>query len=115
MSVQHVDLTFESLEELDNGRIAVLLKRHLANIAQDCMNRPTDASKRKVALEFNFTPIPDPETRECDSVAVEIECRSKVPVYRSRVFQMSVHRTGFVFNRDFPDHLDQQPLFEDEE
>lgn len=108
--VQEVDLTFESLHDLDNGRIAALLKRHLANVAQDCMNRPSDEAARKVTLDFVFKATMDPDSRECERVWCEVECKSKVPVYRSKPIEMRVHRTGFTYNRDFPDTLDQAPL-----
>lgn len=111
--VQELDLTFGALDQIDSGKIALLLKRHLANVAQDCVNRPSDDAKRKVTMEFTFTPVLDPDTRECETVKCQIECKSKVPTFRSKKYEMRVHKTGFAFNRDFPDDLDQPPLFDD--
>lgn len=108
--VQEADLTFASLEELDDGRIGKLLKRHFANVSNDCMNRPTDPAKRKVIVEFAFSPVYDAELRECEVVKVTIEAKSKVPTFRSKKYEMRPHKSGFAFNQDFPDKHDQQPL-----
>lgn len=110
--IQERDLTFDSLEDLSDGRIAMLLKRHFTQVSGDCMNRPNDKTKRKVILEFSFTPVPDHDDLSvCERVDCEIECKSKVPVYRSKIIQMRPHRTGFIFNQDFPDDLNQPSLY----
>lgn len=116
MAIQEMDLTFQSLEDLYEGRIAILLKRRLAMVAQDCMNRPGDKTKRKVTLEFCFEPVPDPDDLSvCERVNCELECKAKLPVYRSRPIQMRPHNSGFIFNQDFPDDINQQTLFNPEE
>src|ERR1051326_1639324 len=107
--VEQVQLNFKSLADLHDGRIAKLLEKHLARIAQDCMGRPGDNSKRGVERKFSAEPVLDP-AGQCETVKLEIECNSKVPTYRSKPFEMRVTKGGFLFNRDFPDSLDQQPL-----
>lgn len=114
-TINEVQLNFENLVELDEGRINRLLMRHIQRISQDCMDRPTDKTKRKVILEFTAEPVYDPDTRECESVKVEIECKSKVPVFRSKTFQMRVTKAGLRFNPDFPDQLDQPSLYPKED
>lgn len=114
MNTRHADLSFETLPALDE-KLVLLLRKHLANVAQDCISRPGDETARKVCLEFIFKPTRDPDTGECDVVNCEVECKSKVPIYRSRVYPMRVHKSGFLFNRDFPEELDQPPLFTDPE
>lgn len=110
--IQEVNLTFQSIEDLADGKIAALLKRHMQNVATDCMNRPWDKTKRKVTLEFLFSPVPDSDDlNRCDHVDVEIECKSKLPTFRSATMQMRPHASGFIFNQDFPTDLNQQPLF----
>jgi len=114
MPTETVVLNFSSLNDLHDGRIARLLTQHLKRIAEDCMDRPGDKTKRKVQLEFIAEPIPD-DDGGCDHVNLEIECRSKVPTYRSKKFEMRVSKGGFLFNKDFPDAIDQQGLpFSDE-
>ncbi len=110
--IQEVNLTFGAIEDLANGKIAALLKKHLEMVARDCMNRPNDKSKRKVILEFQFSPVPDSDDlNRCDHVECDIECKSKLPTFRSATMQMRPHVSGFIFNQDFPDDLNQQPLF----
>lgn len=112
--IVEVPLDFTHLGMLDEQRIDRLLCMHIANVARDCMNRPGDKSKRKVTLEFYVQPIPDPDTGDAHTAGVEIECKSKVPVFRSRRFEMRLSNKGLTFNTDFPDQLDQPSLFQDE-
>lgn len=108
---QEVSLDFDNLAALDEGRINALLRHHVARIAADCISRPLDKSARKVTLDFIVKPEVDPQTGECDSAFVEIECKSKVPTYRSKTYQMRLSNRGLLFNVDFPDSIDQQPLY----
>jgi len=110
MPRNEVQLGFDSLVELDNGVIDGTLKKHLAAIAADCINRPSDDSKRKVTLEFTVEPVFDHQTLSCETCKVEIECKSKVPVHRSKPYEMRVTRSGLLFNQDFPDSLQQGAL-----
>ncbi len=114
--IQECDLTFESLENMSDGKIALLFKRHLATAAADCVNRPNDKAKRDVTLKFSFSPVPDHDDLTlCERVDCEIECKAKVPVYRSRIIQMRPHKSGFIYNQDFPGELDQPSLYPNEE
>lgn len=110
---QIVALDFNNLAFLDDGRINKLLLYHLQRAAQDLINRPGDKTARKVNLEFTIKPILDVDTGECDGSTIEIEAKSKMPVHRSKPYQMLVNNKGFTFNRDFPDSADQAPLFRD--
>ena len=112
--VKRVDLDFTNLAELDEGRMNKLLSVHLQRIAHDLIGRPSDKSARKVSLEFTAKPLVD-EDGNCTTCTLEIECKSKVPTYRSKPYQMSVGRAGFSFNKDFPDALDQPSLYADRE
>lgn len=108
--VIEVPLDFSNLKNLDDGRIDKLLKHHIGNIARDCINRPTDKSARKVTLEFIVKPQPNPEG-DAETASVEVECKSKVPIYRSRRFEMRLSNNGLSFNADFPDDINQPSLF----
>lgn len=111
MATKTVPLDFAGLSILDEGRIEKLLKKHLQLAALDCTNRPMDKTARQVILTFNIVPMVNPISQECEKTSVEIECKSKVPTHRSEPFQMQVHPNGLRFNEDFPDSIDQQPLF----
>lgn len=110
MALDLTRLTFASLGELD-GTLEALLQKHLAGIANDCINRPEDSTARKVVIEFAFVPKFNAQTRDCDDVDTTVEVKSKVPVYRTPSYRLRVNRSGFAFNADFPDAPDQQSLF----
>lgn len=112
---QEVPLDFTNLAHLDEGRINKVLAMHLSRIAGDCINRPGDKTKRKVSLEFTVTPIIEPDTGDCTEAKIEVECKSKVPVHKSKPYAMRVSNRGFSFNADFPDSIDQKPLFNEGE
>jgi hypothetical protein len=111
---QEVPLDFTNLAHLDEGRINKVLLLHLQRTAGDCIARPGDKTKRKVSLEFTIEPIID-ETGDCAEARIEVECKSKVPVHRSKPYSMRVSNRGFAFNADFPDSIDQQALFNGDE
>lgn len=113
MTVQTVDMTFETLHDLEGGKYAALLRNHLANLARDCIDRPMDDKERTLTIQFRMKPVLDPETRDCERVDMSLEMKSKVPVFRTKKFQLRPHNRGFLINRDFPDDLDQPALFPD--
>lgn len=108
--VVEVPLDFAHLQDIDDGKVDALLRAHLQRAAQDCQSRPGDKSKRKVTLEFTVIPIAD-ETGDAFQAYVQIEVKSKVPVHRTRAFEMRLGRNGFSYNQDFPEDLDQPSLF----
>lgn len=111
MAVQTVDVDFRALHELEGGRYATLLRHHLANLARDCMDRPGDDKERVLTIQFRMKPEMDEDTRDCEKVNMTIEMKSKVPVFRTKKFQLRPHAKGFMINRDFPDDIDQPSLF----
>lgn len=110
MAIKTEKLDFSSLAQIDNGKVDTLLRVHLARIAQDCMDRPGDKTERKVTLEFLCEPILD-DDGGCDYVKLKLNCASKLPVYKTREYEMRVSKGGFLFNVDAPDAIDQHPLF----
>ena len=107
---QRVQLKFATLADLADGTIDVLLQKQLARIAADCLDRPGDKTKRVVMLEF----IPEPVVGQdggCDHAKLTIECKAKVPVHRTRPYEMQATKAGFLFNVDDEESLDQEHLF----
>lgn len=109
-NVERLQLTIETLAELDNGIVSAQVIRHLQRLAHDCMDRPGDKTKRKATLEFSFEPVCD-QSGQADSVNCTVEIKSKIPVHRSKSYEMGLSKAGFVFNRDVPDSLNQGVLF----
>lgn len=114
--VAEVPLDFEHLALINDGRIDKLLRIMLARAAQDCIDRPNEKGKRKVMLEFEFEPEMN-DDGECEKAKCQMQCRSKIPIHRSRKFEMRVGNKGFSYNQDFPDELDARrlPGFEDQD
>lgn len=114
--IQELPLNFANLATIDNGKVDKLLRFHLQRIAADLLARPGLDTQRKIVLEIGFVPVSDDEG-ECDGAKVEIEAKSKIPVYRTKTYQMRVVNNGMLFNQDFPDSIDQPSLLpsEDEE
>jgi len=113
--IKLVPLDFGSLQELDDGRQSLAFKKHMARLAQDCIDRPGDGTARVVQLTISVKPVVG-EDGQCERCFVEMEQKSKVPVQRSRPFEMEVTKGGLMFNQEFPEELDQIPLFgKDEE
>ena len=114
--IQELPLNFQNLATIDNGKVDKLLRFHLQRIAADLQARPGNDSPRKISLELSFVPIKNDEA-ECEGAKVEIEAKSKIPVYRTKTYEMRVVNNGMLFNQDFPDAIDQPSLLpsEDEE
>jgi hypothetical protein len=115
MKTQLVPLGFDTLDDLDDGRIAAILRQHITRVSADCYDRPGDPTLRKILLEFQFKPVIENDG-SCEEVGCHIECRSKLPTHRSKRISMRVTKNGLLFNREFPEELDAQSLpFDDEE
>lgn len=112
--VELVPLSFENLENLDDGRQAVAFRRHMLRVAQDCMDRPGDSTARVITLKLSVKPVIG-QDGQCERCFLEMEQKSSVPVHRSRPFEMEVTKGGLLFNKDFPETLDQAPLFPGDE
>jgi hypothetical protein len=114
--IQELPLNFANLATIDSGKVDKLLRFHLQRIAADLQARAGTRNPRKLVLEFSFVPISD-EIGDCEGCKVEIEAKSKIPVYRTKTYEMRVVNNGMLFNQDFPDSKDQPSLLpnEDEE
>ncbi|WP_010586285.1 hypothetical protein [Schlesneria paludicola] len=112
MSVRLIGLNLESLHALGDGELGVLIRNQLQRISQDCVNRPHDTTKRKVILEISAAPIVNSHG-EFTHANIEVECKAKIPVFRTTPYQMKADMNGFKFNQDFPDSIDQQSLLDD--
>lgn len=107
--IEFEELKLSTLGDLDD-RIEILFQRHLQNIANDCLNRPAEKTKRKVVVELSFEPVADPDSGDCDSVRITIEARSKVPTFRTKSYPLGVTKAGFRFNSENPSDLRQPAL-----
>lgn len=108
-------LSLANLKHLDDGKAAAAFDAHLKRIAQDCLDRPGDATARSVVMEVIVKPIVE-DNGNCDRVDSQINVKSKIPTHKTRVFNFGLHRNGqFAFSEDSPDNYDQTTIFDDEE
>lgn len=103
-------LSLAALGKLD-PRLEALFQKHMQTVSNDCMNRPLENTARKVMLEFEIKPVPDPESGTIDYCTISIEARSKVPTYRTKAYQLAPSKAGFQFNSEVPENLKQPGLF----
>lgn len=110
--VKTVPVNLGTLESLGAGELGVLFKNQLMRVARDCLDRPHDESKRKVVIEIIVAPVTNQkgEFLHCDAI---VECKAKVPTFRSSPYQLATDMNGFAVNQTFPNEIDQPSLLED--
>lgn len=107
-----IELSLKSLEELDDGRVATAFIHELKRVVLDCMDRPGDASARKVQLEFTLKPIID-EAGMCESAEGDFKIKSRVPDRKTKTYSFNVNKKGhLIYSSNSPDAVDQT-TFED--
>ncbi|MBK7363032.1 MAG: hypothetical protein IPJ01_12110 [Micavibrio sp.] len=119
MPVTQVVADWKSLGEMKNGLLSRIFSKFADAIARDLELAPDVIEARKIVIEITAKPVRDTDTQELDSVDVQIAVGHKMPK-RALTARMMVKNNGrqrsFVFNEDFPDEPDQQPLpFTDQE
>ncbi len=107
-----MQLSLESIKDLDDGRVSVAFMHELKRAVADCQDRPGDKNSRTVTLEVKLEPVID-EGGQCEEVKGEFQIKSKVPQRKSKTFSFGVRRGGIlVHNVDSPDDIDQKTLLE---
>jgi hypothetical protein len=105
-----VQLTLESLGQLDDGRVAKMFTHEIKRAVQDCIDRPSDKKPRTVTLELSLEPIVVNndgivETEGCDG---EFKISSKVPTRRSKSYSFRSNKEGHLaFSANSPENKDQ--------
>lgn len=106
-----IKLTLTSLKQLEDGKVVLAFDRELARVVRDCVDRPGDATARKVTLTMIVTP--DAYEGVCEAVNSEFRVQSSVPVRRSRPYHMEVDARGAVLvNPASPEQVNQHTLDE---
>lgn len=99
-------LNLQNLKDLDYGTINAAFEHHLTAAVNDCYQRPEDGKERKVTMTFNLTP--ELRSGTCDSVLLEVDFTTKVPVMKTKAFRMTptINRgkaDGLLFHPDLPE------------
>lgn len=117
MSGNHIkQMSLESLNSLDDGRVSMAFLHELKRAVADCMDRPGDKTAREVSLVFKLKPIIDESTGQCDMVNGDFKIKSKVPERKSKTYNFGVRKGGqLVFNENSPQAVDQKTIFDGDE
>lgn len=106
----------ETLRDVDGGKAAIALDRHIKRAATDCLDRPGDPKPRSVTLQIEVIPRLDSDGLDCNEVECRIFVSSKVPPHHTKPLSFGLRKNGIlVFNPDSPDAVDQKTLLNDEE
>jgi hypothetical protein len=111
-------LSLETLSNLDMGKISATLEVHLKRAITDCEDRPADQKARSVLLQFDLIPTLNDDA-SCTEASLQIQCHSKVPTHKTRVFNMGLRKSKdgpmLVFNPDSPGNVNQSTIFDGED
>jgi hypothetical protein len=105
-----VELNLASLQDLDDGRVAVAFAHELKRAVQDCIDRPADKKPRTVTLELAIKPIVSPDSAivEMEGADGEFTIKSKVPTRKSKTYNFRSNKHGqLAFSSESPDNADQ--------
>jgi hypothetical protein len=113
-----LELTLGALAKLDDGKAHEAFQRLLQRAIADCLDRPGDATARKVTLQVALVPVLDTDL-SCTEVKTQIECKAALPAYRTKVYSMGPRQSRkgpmLVINEDSPDNIDQGTLLPEPE
>lgn len=105
-----VNLTLESLKDLDAGRISVAFQQQLKRAVEDCMDRPGEKAARNVVMNVKIVPIIAADG-SCEETAAEFQITSKVPARKSKTYHFGIKKGGILyFSENSPDAIDQTTL-----
>ena len=113
--MKKIDLS--ALGQFDGGCIAAALDREVAYAVADCRDRPAEDKVRKVLLQIELIPQPDPSTGDVDAVEMKFQVKSTIPTRKSRKYSVGVKPNNTLYyNSDSPDNVNQGTLLpEDDE
>jgi hypothetical protein len=97
----------KSLAAIDGNRIALAFEQALKRVVSDCEDRPGEDAARKVTLTLAVKPVLDSDGL-CDDCDVQIAVADVVPKRKSKVYNMSLKKGGYLlFNNDSLDAVEQ--------
>lgn len=101
---QYIPLSLESLGEIDDGSVGLIVRNALTTIARDCMNRPTDKAKRKVIIELTMVPVANgPDLKHIEFLP---EVKTKTPSYHTAPMVIRATNAGFTYSPDEVENAD---------
>ena len=88
-------MSLESLAEIDDGSLGLLVRNSLQAIARDCVNRPTDPTVRVAEIKLKFKPVAN--GGDLKHIEFVPEVKSKVPTYRTAPMVIRASNAGFAY------------------
>lgn len=102
-----VEMSLSSLQEIDDGRVALAFVHELKRVVLDCIDRPGDTSARKVALVFSLKPV-IAEDGACECAKGDFKIKSTVPERKSKNYEFNVNKKGhLLYSSTSPEAVDQ--------
>jgi hypothetical protein len=106
-----LQLSLDTLKELDDGKPMAAFNVHLGRIAQDCLDRPGEGKERSVTLKVVTKPVVESDG-DCNEVKAQIFVQSSIPTHKTKVYSFGLRRNGtMVFRPDNLDSIDQATMF----
>lgn len=101
MSGELLNLTLETLKDLDGGRPALAFQHSVEQAVLDCKDRPLDNRPRKITLELILTPLAEesdiPGNFNLCGVMGTFRCKAAIPVRQTKVYNFGLSRQGKLF------------------
>jgi hypothetical protein len=109
-----VQLDLKSLHEIDEGRVGIGFMKELQRAVLDCIDRPKDKGKRKVAIVAEIVPVlGEGQIIECDGAEVAFKIKSTVPERKSKTYTLRVNKQGHMaFSSTNPEDPNQSTIFD---
>lgn len=87
-----VQVSFEELGKIDDGRLAVAVEQALRRVTADIEDRPGLKKPRTLNLSLSFIPVFDTNTSTCDGVKMSFKVKESVPVRESKAYDLGVRK-----------------------
>lgn len=87
-----IQVSFEELGKIDDGRLAVAIEQALRRVAADIEDRPGLKKPRTLSLNLSFVPVFDLNTSTCDGVKMTFKVKESVPVRESKMYDLGIRK-----------------------
>lgn len=117
MGSQLHQLTFQTLGQMDGGRIAEAFRLALERVLKDCEDRPHVDKARTISIQIAIKPVCAPDDDICDETRMQCVVSDNVPKRQTRLYSLGLRRGGMAtFNDESLDDIKQESFgFEDDE
>jgi hypothetical protein len=106
---------FGALQAIDDGKLNLVLQKHLQRACQDCQDRPNDNKPRKVTVEIGFTPIIEQDGDACDAW-MQVKLKSSIPDHQSKPYSVGLQKNGqFVYSPNSLNNVNQETFGYDDD